>query len=265
MTTATELRVSTFDGKVSTRVHVAGDGPPLVFLHGATGLRWDPFLDSLAEQHTVYAPEHPGTTPGDPDAIKALDDTWDLVLHYDDLLDGLHLDSPALVGHSFGGMVAAEVAAHRRDRVGRLVLISPLGLWRDDTPVEQFLTMTPQEVTQIAFADPGGMPAAEFLRMPDDPEEMATALVAGTWARACTGKFMWPFPDKGLHKRLYRITAPTLIIWGDQDRLASPVYAEEFADRIGDAAYPRVAGAAHLPQVEQQPEVCTLVNAFLAE
>lgn len=263
VTAATQRQVTTLRG-VDSRVHVAGDGPPLVFLHGAMGLQWDPFLDALAERHTVYAPEHPGTTPGDPDAIKALDDTWDLVLYYDDLLDQLGLDAPDVVGHSFGGMVAAEIAAQRRDRIGKLVLISPLGLWRDDKPVAQFLTMTPQEVAELAFADPAGDLAQAFLTLPDDPDQLADVLVGGIWAQACTGKFMWPFPDKGLHKRLYRVTAPTLIVWGERDRIAVPDYAAEFADRIAGARVERVAGAAHLPHLEQLSTVAPLVDDFLA-
>ena len=144
MTTATETRVSTFGEQVETRVQVAGDGPPLVFLHGAMGLTWDPFLASLTDRYTVYAPEHPGTSLGDPDAIKAVDDLWDLVLHYYDLFDRLELAAPVIVGHSFGGMVAAEVAATNPARASKLVLISPVGLWRDDLPVAHFLTMAPE-------------------------------------------------------------------------------------------------------------------------
>ncbi|WP_214366847.1 alpha/beta fold hydrolase [Pseudonocardia sp. H11422] len=260
-----ERRVSTLGGQVNPRVLVAGQGPPVVFLHGAMGLQWDPFLDSLAERNTVYAPEHPGVTPGDPDAIKAVDDVWDLVLHYYDLFDELGLDAPAVVGHSFGGMIAAEVAATNPERVSRLVLLCPVGLWRDDIPVAQFLTMTPQEVVELAFADPQGDRAQDFLKLPQDPEEMADAVIAAAWAQACTGKFMWPFPEKGLHKRLYRIRARTLIVWGEQDRLAPPPYAEEFAARINGSRVVRVAGAAHLPQLEQTEQVARLVRGFLAD
>ncbi|GEL18382.1 alpha/beta fold hydrolase [Pseudonocardia asaccharolytica] len=260
-----ERRVATLGGQVNPRVLVAGQGPPVVYLHGAMGLQWDPFLDALAQHNTVYAPEHPGTTPGDPDAIKAVDDLWDLVLHHYDLFDELDLDAPAVVGHSFGGMIGAEIAATNPERVNRLVLLCPVGLWRDDIPVAQFLQMTPQEVVEIAFADPQGELAQEFLRMPEDPEQMADALIAATWAQACTGKFMWPFPEKGLHKRLYRIRARTLIVWGEQDRLAPPAYAEEFASRIGGARVERIRDAAHLPQLEQTEQVARLVADFLAE
>lgn len=264
MTVATTDRyVTTLRDEVNTRVLVAGSGPPVVFLHGAMGLTWDPFLDSLAERHTVYAPELPGTSPGDPDAIKALDDMWDLVLHYYDLLDRLGLESAAVVGHSFGGMVAAEIAATDPKRVSRLALISPVGLWRDDMPVAQFMTMSPEEVAEIAFADPGGELAQQFLALPEDETEMQDLLIKTVWSQACAAKFMWPLPDKGLRKRLYRITAPTLIVWGKADRLAPPGYADEFAKRIADARVELLDGAAHLPQLEQQAATSRLVGDFL--
>ena len=107
-----------------------------MFLHGPYGLEWGGFLDSLAASHTVYAPEHPGTTPGDPDAVKPLDSLWDLVLLYYELLDKLGLDSPAVVGHSYGGMLAAELAATNPASVSKLALLNPIGLWRDDAPVK---------------------------------------------------------------------------------------------------------------------------------
>ena len=93
MATTTQS-LSVWNGRITTRVHTAGRGDPVVFLHGAGGLEWDPFLDGLAERFTVYAPEHPGTTPGDPDGIRALDHLWDLVLYYDEVFDALGLDAP---------------------------------------------------------------------------------------------------------------------------------------------------------------------------
>src|SRR5579885_2892577 len=70
MVATQERTLSAWQDQVRARVHIAGSGPPLVFFHGAFGLRWDPFLDALAERCTVYAPEHPGTTPGEPDAVR---------------------------------------------------------------------------------------------------------------------------------------------------------------------------------------------------
>ncbi len=135
---ATQQQTATvWQGRVPLRVHVQGEGPAVVFLHGPWGLTWGAFLDALAKNFKVYAPEHPGTTPGEPDTVHNVDTLWDLVLCYDELLDHLHLDDVRLVGHSFGAMMACEVAALRPSRIRRLALIDPIGLWRDDAPVDQ--------------------------------------------------------------------------------------------------------------------------------
>jgi pimeloyl-ACP methyl ester carboxylesterase len=256
--------VKAWDDRITTRVHRAGQGEPVVFLHGAAGLRWDPFLDGLAERFSVYAPEHPGTTLGDPDGIRALDDLWDLVLYYDELFDALGLEAPAVVGHSFGGMVAAEIAATLRGRVSKLVLISALGLWRDDEPIANFIVMTPEELVPYVVADPNGPVAATLLAAPDlESEAGQTAVIQSTWSLACTGKFIWPIPDRGLRKRLHRITAPTLILWGHQDRLVKTVYADEFAGAIKGSRVEVLEGAGHLPQLEQPGRTLAAVTEFL--
>src|SRR5689334_6298213 len=124
--------VEVWGGDVRTQVLVAGEGPPLVFLHPVLGLQWDPFLDALAAHHTVYAPYLPGTAPGDPDSHKAILDNYDLTLVYDEILDAVGVEGPAaLVGHSFGGMVAADLAATFPARFDKLVLLCPIGLWTD--------------------------------------------------------------------------------------------------------------------------------------
>ena len=264
MVTIQDRTLSLWSGQVQSRVRIAGQGPPLVFLHGATGLRWDEFLDSLSQTHTVYAPEHPGTTPGDPDAIKPLDDLWDLVLYYYELLDQLELESPAVVGHSFGGMVAAELAATDPKRVGKLVLISPVGLWRDDAPVKNWMSMAPDDLVKELFYEPDGPVATQVLAEPEDSEERLTARIQNTWNLGCTGKFTWPIPDKGLKKRIHRIGAPTLVIWGRQDGLVPAVYAQEFTSRIVGSRSEIVDRAAHVPQLEQLAEVSRMAQEFLA-
>jgi pimeloyl-ACP methyl ester carboxylesterase len=263
MVATQERTVSVWRDSVQPRVKVAGSGPPLVYFHGATGLVWDPFLDALAETTTVYAPEHPGTTPGEPDGIKPLDTLWDLILSYYEVFDRLGLDAPAVVGHSFGGMIAAEVAATNPERVSRLVLINPVGLWRDDAPVKNWMVMLPQDLVKAAVADPEGPVAQQLLAVPDDPEAQIDAQIQFMWSLACTGKFVWPIPDKGLKKRLHRVQAPTLVIWGKQDGLVPPVYAQEFADRLPNARVELVDNAGHLPQLEQPETVTRIVREFL--
>lgn len=106
-----ERVIDVWDGRVRLRTRVAGAGPPLVYLHAAAGLMWDPFLTRPCDSYTVYAPEFPGTSPADPYAIHQLDDLWDVVLAYEQALRELGLGAAALVGHCFGGMLAAELAA----------------------------------------------------------------------------------------------------------------------------------------------------------
>ncbi|SFL26554.1 alpha/beta fold hydrolase [Geodermatophilus ruber] len=247
------------------KVKVAGSGSPVLYLHTAGGPRWDVLLDALAEEHTVYAPDHPGTGETDRYSIHQIDTLWDLVLAYDELLDRLGLSEVAIVGSSFGGMMAAEVAAHRPDRVSKLVLMSAIGLWRDDAPVAQYMLMPPDDLVTTLFADTSPAPVQAFLTPPADFKEAAVAQADLIWALGTTGKFVWPIPDKGLHKRLHRITAPTLVLWGDKDALVSAAYAEEFAARIADSRVEIIDGAGHVPQWEKADAVIPLVQDFLKE
>jgi pimeloyl-ACP methyl ester carboxylesterase len=246
------------------KVKVGGSGPPLVYMHAAAGPGWDPFLDALAGQHTVYAPDHPGTGDTVRESIYDVESLWDLVLIYDELLDLLGLTAVPLVGSSFGGMVACELAAHRREKVTRLVLLDPIGLWREDAPVAPYMLLPPDELLTTLFSNLDAEPVRQSLVLPDDPQELAILQADTVWALGSTGKFVWPIPDKGLRKRLHRITAPTLIVWGKDDRLVPAVYAQEFADRIADSRVEIVEGAGHVPQWEQLEEVGPLVLEFLA-
>jgi pimeloyl-ACP methyl ester carboxylesterase len=266
MAAIADQAVPVWQDKVTSHVKIAGSGPPLVFLHGAGGLVWDDFLDRLATRFRVYAPEHPGTSPGDPDGITPIDTLWDLVVYYYELFDKLGLRSPAVVGHSFGGMVAAELAATAPDRVSKLVLISPIGLWRDDAPIRNWMIITPStDLPKYLLHDPYGPVAQKVFGMPTDPAQQVEAQLQLIWSMACTGKFVWPIPDKGLKKRMHRITAPSLLIWGKEDRLVPPTYAQEFAARLTASRVELVDAAGHMPHLEQLDRVSSLIDAFLAE
>ena len=266
MTTVVDRQVTVWQGKITPNIKVAGSGAPVVFLHGAAGLVWDEFLDALAVHHTVYAPEHPGTTVGDPDSINHLDNLWDLVLYYYEVFDACGLSSVPVIGHSFGGMVAAELAATNPDRISKLGLISPIGLWRDDTPIPNWMIITPAtDLPQYLVYNPSGPAAQKVFGMPDDPQLLVEAQLRFHWSLACTGKFVWPIPDKGLKKRIHRIKAPTLLVWGKEDRLVSPVYAQEFASRIPGARVEQLDHAGHMPAMEHPAHVATLVREFLRD
>lgn len=262
-TPLTDRTVSTWNDRVTIRVRVGGNGPPLVYLHPAAGMAWDPFLDKLAQRYTVYAPEFPGTTPGDPYAIHQVDDLWDAVLIYEQTLRELGLTGVPVVAQSFGGMLAAELAAAYPDLFSQVVLLDPIGLWRDDAPVANWIAAAPPELVGMLFADPSSEAAQAMLTLPEDPDALASAQAAMVWNLGATGKLCWRIPDRGLHKRLHRITAPTLIVWGEQDALIPAVYAEEFASRIRGSRVEIIPKSGHIPQVEQMETTYTAVSAFL--
>jgi pimeloyl-ACP methyl ester carboxylesterase len=263
--TAPEVRrLELWQNRVATDVEISGSGPPLVWLHGPWGLAPDrAFVARLAATHTVHAPRFPGTTKGDEEAVHALDSWLDLVVYHGELIDRLALATPVVVGHSFGGLMAAELAAAAPHAVGRLVLIDPVGLWRDDLPVKNWMVLNDVERRPSLFADPAGAAAARFFALPSDQAERIDTLAQAIWAQACTGKFVWPIPDRGLKGRIHRIAAPTLVIWGKADRIIAPEYAQEFATGIAGARVELIDGAGHLPHLEQADAVLNAVQRFL--
>jgi pimeloyl-ACP methyl ester carboxylesterase len=248
-----------FEAKVKT----AGSGPPLVYLHAAGGPIWDPFVEWLTERYTVYAPHHPGTGETARESIYSVESLWDLILIYDELLDALNLPSVPLIGTSFGGMMACELAAHRPDRVTKMVLLDPIGLWREDAPVAQYMLMPPEKLVATLYKHLDSEPVQAALKMPDDPKQAAVVTADLVWALGATGKFVWPIPDKGLKKRLHRVKAPTLIVWGEDDALVSSIYAKEFAARIANAKVEIIKDCGHVPQVERLDILKPLVTKFL--
>ena len=145
--------------------------------------------------------------------------------------------------------------------MSRLVLIAPIGMWRDDHPVPDISGIPPASLPSLVLADPDG-PLAAMLPSPDptDPESLFRA----SQTMASILQFIWPLPDKGLSKRLYRLKAPTLLVWGAQDRLVHPAYGEDFRRRSPGSRLEVVEGAGHLPQLEQAESTIPLITDFLA-
>jgi pimeloyl-ACP methyl ester carboxylesterase len=246
------------------RVKVAGAGAPLMYFHPAAGLAWDPFLSHLAESYTVYAPEFPGTSMGDPYAIHQVDDLGDVVLIYEELVRKLGLVRPVLIGQSFGGMIASELASRFADLPSSLVLLDPIGLWSEAYPTANWIATPAEKLPELLFHDPQSPSALAMLAMPEDPEQQRAAVAGLVWSFGCTGKFTWPIPDKGLRSRLHRITAPTLIIWGREDKVANVGYANEFANAIAGSKVAIFDDCGHIPQVERYAETTAAVDDFLA-
>jgi pimeloyl-ACP methyl ester carboxylesterase len=259
----TDQTVPVWDDRLRLTVQIAGDGPPIVYLHPAGGMMWDPFVERLAETHTVHAPLVPGTVPGAPEDIAELDDLWDLVLVYEEAIRALGLNGSPVIGQSFGGMLACELAAHFPALFSRLVLLGPLGLWLDDHPVANWVATAPEDLPALLFHQPEGAAAQATFTPPEDPEAAIAAIVGMTWATGCTAKFLWPIPDKGLAKRIHRIESPSLIVWGRQDALISSAYAAEFGRLIPDSQVAIIDECGHIPQLEQTEQTLSLVLAFL--
>jgi len=257
-----ETTVSIRNGLFRTFVRSAGSGKPLLFLHDTGGLRgWPPFLAALARTFRVIAPEHPGF--GRSEGLEHLDDVVDVALYYTEFLDAMGLGDPYIVGHSLGGMLGAEVAAIAPKRVSKLVLISPLGLWLDAHPVMDFFSATPEELASAIFHDPASPAAKEILVLPSDPDAQLEVVLERTKNLTAAGKFLWPIPDKGLRKRMHRISAPTLLLWGASDRLVSPIYGDEFLKRIDGACLTIIKGASHMLPFEKPQECVAAVTDFL--
>jgi pimeloyl-ACP methyl ester carboxylesterase len=259
----TTERVVTKRG-VSVRVLVAGSGAPLVFLHGVSGFLTDnPFLDQLAARYRVYAPELPGY--GESAGDELLEDMLDFALHGWDLVSALRLERPYLVGHSLGGMIAAEMAAIAPGDVRKLVLVGAAGLWLPEHPVpDLFSCFLPHEYARVLFHDAGAGQAmlaggVDF----SSAEALAEFYIANSRRMATAGKLLFPIPNRHVTKRLYRVTAETLVLWGSEDRLMPPVYGEKWRALIPGARLVQIDAAGHMLPYEQPEAFTAAVTSFL--
>jgi len=253
-----QARVSIRNGKFTTTMQWGGSGAPLLFLHGAGGpMVGAPFLDELAKHFTVYAPAHPGFGPGE--GIDHLDDILDFALYYHEFLDELQIEKPHVVGHSLGGMLAAEIAALAPQQINRLVLVCAVGLWIDETPIPDIFTFNPQQLVKTALHDPEG-PLGQMMLQQFQAPEMVLEMYRNM---ASTGKFLWPIPDKGLKKRIHRLRQPTLLVWGESDKITPPVYGEAFLKAIPGSRLVTLSKSGHLPMLEEQDAFVQVVTSFL--
>jgi len=236
-----------------------GSGEPLVYMHGAGGMTPDdPILAALAARWHVYAPYLPGY--GETEECGSLRDMLDFTLHTADVVTALGLKDPILVGHSMGGMIAAEMAALAPNDVTRLALIAPAGLWMDDHPIPDMFALLPYEMPKYLFHDPeaGAKLMTAGLKM-DDPEFLKTYLIRNARQLGMAGKLLFPIPERGLSGRLYRITANTVVVWGESDRMIPPVYGPAFAGAIAGARLINVPEAGHMVVLENPAAIVEAV------
>ncbi|NQV61199.1 MAG: alpha/beta hydrolase [Alphaproteobacteria bacterium] len=260
----TEIRMLEIgNNRPAVELWEAGQGDAVVFLHGAGGLMPDDrFFQALAAKFHVYAPLLPGY--GNSQGEDGLHDMLDATLHTGDVIEALGLVKPALVGHSMGGMLAAELASLAPNDVEHLALIAPAGLWLEAHPIEDLFAKLPFELPELLFHDVvlGEKLMTSGLDL-DDPAFLSEFLVINARRLGMAGKLLFPIPDRGLSRRLHRIKAKTLILWGESDRLIKPVYGKAFAAAIANSQLQTLPEAGHLVTHEKPEQVVDAIAALI--
>ena len=241
----------------SCRVWTKGSGPKLGFLAGFGGLpRWIPLLDALAKERTVIVPSLPGF-PGGERGHSVLDNHLDWVLATHLLLQRAGLDGADLAGGGPGASLLAETAAIWPQSVRRLALVAPWGLFDEADPATDPWAQRPPDVPALLCTDPARWEALkaepEGHNDPEWPIEQVRAAEAAA-------RIFWPLGNTKLEKRLPLIAAPTLLLWGEQDRIMPKSYADKFAGGIaGRTEIRTIPGAGHLAELDQPDAVAQAI------
>lgn len=244
---------------VALRVARRGQGRPLVLLHGGGGpLIETAFADLLSETMEVFEPVHPGF---DGSKIPAhFDGVEDLAYLYLDMLDALDLSDAVLVGTSLGGWMAAELAVRNSQRIGKLVLINAIGIkpgGRDERDIPDIFAIAPAEVERLMWHDPSFRPSNRNLT-----DAQWEALAAN---RQALSMYVWePYMhNPKLPHRLHRIKAPTLFLWGQEDKLLVPDYGRAYQKLIAGSRFQLIENAGHCPQIERPDVTARHVIEFI--
>ncbi len=255
-------RISVRKGAFKVKVWAGGSGRSLLYLHGIDGLNgWPPWLDAFTDSWRVVAPQQPGF--GSSTGVEHLDDFLDLSLFYLDLIQTLGLERPAIIGHDLGGNIAAELAALAPGAFTKLVLVAPTGLWNEQDPGIDVFAVTEPEMRELSWHDPEAAVKKGLVKTPRTDSQKMAAIIDRAKALSTSGKFIWPIPDKGLKRRAYRITAPTLLVWGASDKIVPPSYGPLFRKLIPGSKVVKIPRAGHLPMLEQPERFVAAVKAFL--
>jgi len=247
----------------SCRVWRKGSGPKLGFLAGLGGLpHWIPFLDALARERTVIVPSLPGF-PGGERGHSVLDSHLDWVLAAHQLVEKAGLAGADLAGSSVGGSLAAEIAAIWPDAVRRLALIAPFGLFEESDPPTDPWAQRADAVPGLMCADPAIWTA---LKTAPEGANSIEWPIEQTRASEAAARIFWPLGNTKLEKRLPLIAAPTLLLWGEADRILPRSYADRFARAVAGKSEIRIiAGAGHLAELDKPDEVAAAILGWTAQ
>jgi pimeloyl-ACP methyl ester carboxylesterase len=250
----------TLPGGIDLSYSERGSGRPVLLLHGGAGpASVVPFAELAASRHPlrVITPVHPGF--GGTERPGSLDSVAGLARVYADLLQALDLEDVTVIGNSIGGWVAAELAILAPGRVGRYILVDAVGLDVPGHPPVDFFALTLPEVADYSYyepdrfrIDPATMPPEALAALPGNRAALATYGGAG-------------MTDPGLGARLAAVDSPTLVVWGEADRIVDPEVGRALAAAIPGARFTLLEHTGHVPQVETPELLLETAWAFTAE
>jgi len=244
------------------RVLEKGEGSKLGYFAGLHGMpKWQPILDELSTNRKIVSPSLPGHPGGS--NYEYLDDALDWGLAVRDIHLAAGLDGADLIGTSIGATLAADIAAIWPGSVGKLVLIAPYGHYDEDFPTVDVFAQYPDQIPNVLSANGGNY--SKYISAPDDEDEVEWDLSL-LRAQMAAAQMLWPLGDTGILKRLKRITQPTLVVWGSDDRIIPASYADKFADAIaGQTRIKIVEGAGHKVEFDAPKEVADAICEFFEE
>ena len=262
----TSMRVGPFELE-TLRI---GNGRPVLLIHGVNPIHPDsPFLTRLAAHVEVIAPSLPGfgssPLPADFDTI------YDLVNLYHAILDSLPSDDVTVIGFSFGGWIAAELAVAKPKYLGRLILVDPVGIklgGREDRDIVHFFNTDPGELNNRSWHDPTRRPEAIYglgwqATISDKMTDREMITLARNWDSLCLFAWRPHMFNPQLKHWLHRISVPTRVLWGGSDRIVTPDYGRAYANLIPGAEFTMIEHAGHHPELEQPEAFVSAVIAFL--
>lgn len=238
------------------------NGVPVVWLHGVFGALGEvPFADQLTGVRLISV-HHLGF--GVSEGVERFYDIRDLALAYWWLLDDLGLDKVVLVGHSFGGTVAAELAVQQPQRVSGVVLAAPFGLFRAEQPGLDVFGTIPRDLIGALYVDPTGDLATGHFPVVDDAHGRGLQAVYRAQVLSSASRFLFPIPDTGISERLYRIAdVPVHLVWGAADGVTPVELLEDWHAVLPHADTTVVATAAHMVPYETPEAIAAAITGQL--
>ena len=262
MTTATAIATSKRVipiADLDLHLREGGEGNPIVILHRSTGtLGWDTLEEKLAERFRVISPDLPGY--GDSERPDWAREPRDLALLVTRMLERLELTDVTLVGLGFGGFVAAELATANEERLKSLVLVSADGIKpREGEIVDQMLIAHDVYVRQ-GLNDEADFEARFGAELHPDVKDV------WEFSRIMTARVSWsPYMfNRRLPHLLSEVKTPTLVVWGENDRIVPRDCGLQYVEGLADARLEVVADAGHLVEWDQPDQLAELISAQAA-